>query len=217
MRISLSSMKWFTKFHSPPFTCSWIDILWEHGGLYHPQDAEVKKSFHCAPAAWGKALEELRQRESLPVVQLCFYCALAATKTGRLKKAMEWVICSLWAHCGDCPTVPLAESKLCSQQPGHQFPRCVEWYLAVEWAPAGRGQKLWHEERPVLQHGWQPRTPHLELGLLILGRSDLHPSQLISSLHKWVLEEAGSGARVHGRVHYRDIDIIHVWHDKNFL
>lgn len=42
------------------------------------------------------------------------------------------------------------------------------------------------------------KNPHLELDLLILGTSDLQPSQLISSLHKWVFQEAGSGARVHG-------------------
>lgn len=150
-------------------------------------------------------------------IALLLLCSLAATKTGGLKKAMVWVICNLQIHCGDSSTVFFAESKLCSKAFWAPVPRCVEWrHVTVEWAPAGRGQKLWHEEGPVLQHGWQPRTPHLELDL-ILGRSDLHPSQLISSLHQWVFEEAGGGARVHGWVHYRDIDIIHVWHDKDFL
>ena len=69
----------------------------------------------------------------------------------------------------------------------------------------------------MLQPRWQPRTPHLELHLIILGTPGLHPSQLVSSLQRWVLQEAGSGAGIHGRVHDGDINVVHVWHDKNFL
>lgn len=43
----------------------------------------------------------------------------------------------------------------------------------------------------------QPRTPHLDLDLNTGNVSGL-PSQLISSLHERVFQEAGSGARVHG-------------------
>lgn len=97
--------------------------------------------------------------------------------------------------------------------------------MTPQWnEPAGRGQKqsfkrqwLWHQERPPPQNRWQPQIPHLELGLIILGMSCLHQSQLVRGLHRWLFQETGSGARVHGRVHYRNINVIHVWHDKHFL
>lgn len=108
------------------------------------------------------------------------------------------VTCHLWIHRGDSSTGPLlsqgfvAGSADTSSRVHGMTPR------AVEWAPAGRGQKLWHENRPVRHRRWQPRTPRLEPDLIILERSDLHPSQLVSSLHEGIFEEAGSGARVHG-------------------
>lgn len=205
-------MKWFTKFHSPPRSRSWTDILWKRGGLCHLWTRSAK-TFHCALAAWGKALEESGQgEEGLPVV------SFARTVLSLPQTLEPW--CESPVPSGS--TVVILPQSLCwvkalQQAVQTPVPGCVEWHRTVEWAPAGRGQKLWHKGRPVLQRRWQPRTPHFEPDLVILGRSDLHPSQLVSSLHKWVFEEAGSGARVHGWVHYGDIDIIHVWHDKNLL
>lgn len=93
--------------------------------------------------------------------------------------------------------VSFAESKLCHRQSRQQT--LDAWNDTSQWNGHWQAEgRNWHKERPVLQHRWQPRTPHLELDLIILGTSDLQPSQLISSLRKLVFQEAGSRARVHG-------------------
>lgn len=183
-------------------------------GCITHSNSRSEKRFHLCSGCLRKSFGGEEARGSLPVAALLLMCSFAATRTGRLEKA---IVESLVTSGSTVMILPVsAESKLCIRQSDTS-----RWTCGMTphsgWALAGRGQKLWHKEKPVLQHRWQLRTPHLELDLIILGTSDLHPSQLIGSLHKRVFEEAGSGARVHGWVHYGDINIIHVWHDKNFL
>lgn len=106
-----------------------------------------------------------------------FLCSFA-TETGRCQKARVWVTYNLWI-CDDSP------SQLCwvkALQQAIQTPDtgCVEWLTPHSGMGTG-GQRA----KAVAQcySRWQPGAPHVEPGLIILGTSDLHPSELISSLH----------------------------------
>lgn len=140
---------------------------------------------------------ELRQGEgSLPVVALLLMCSFAATKTGRLKKNHGV------SHVTSGSTAMFLlisfESKLCSRQSRRQS--LDTWNDTSQWNGHWQAEGRSCGTRKGLCYTAQmaAKNPTPGVDLIILATSDLHPSQLISSLCKRVFQEAGSGARVHG-------------------
>lgn len=156
----------------------------------------------CALAAWRKA----------------FGCSFAlnvcssATEPGRLKKAMVWVICNLdplwWFF-----LPPLLSPSFAAGDPTPVTER-VEWHLSGMGTGRQRAEAVAQgKASATAQMATENPTPWA--GSCNTG--NVRSSLQLIRFHKWVFQEAGCGARVHGRVHYGDINIIHVWHDENFL
>lgn len=204
----LSPKTQLTKSHSPPSTHG--TTLMSSGAATH----ELGKQENV-PLRWLAEQRPWRHRGGKGKPSSCaaslLMCSCGTTKPGRLRKARVGVTSNLWIHRDDPSSFPLLRQSFAA---GNLDPS-----LGTPQGGTGTGRQRaerWHKERPALQPRWQPRTPHWAY-LPLLGTPGLHPSQLIRGLHRWVFQEAGRGARIHGRVHDGDINIIHVWHDKNFL
>lgn len=137
-------------------------------------------------------------------------CSFATTEPGRLRKARMGVTSNLWIHWDDPSSFPLLRQSFAA---GSLDPSldASGWdrHQQAEGRAVAQGKA-----RATAQTAAENPTPSL---LLVLGTPGLHPSRLISGLHRRLSQEAGGGARIHGRVHDGDVHIIHVWHDKNFL